>query len=150
MEACIKPSRQLSWVKGLKPAYAALGATQRDQYSWVAATPDTYVFSAEADHINPEDNVYDHRSGIFEKRVSPMSRELGNASLSISHSKELFNAVHTAYVNELKCHVLVVKGTKFGTTKGGIKAASDGHLWKVTEFSGTVEEGYSLKLIRVE
>lgn len=79
-----------------------------------------------------------------------MSKSLGNDPLSISHSKELYDAVSDSYANNLKCNLLLVKGTKFGTTKGGIKAAADGHRWQVTELNGSVDQGYSFKVVRVE
>jgi hypothetical protein len=149
-EKIIEPTVQIKWVKGLKAAYSLLGAKQRDQYSWVAKTDDTYVFSAEIDHIKPENNEYNHKSGIFRKHVPPMSKNTEHDPLSISHSKELFDAVTDAYINKLKCKMLLVKGTKFGKTEGGIKAAADGHLWQVTECEGNVENGYSFKVERVE
>ncbi|MET0106188.1 MAG: hypothetical protein ABW072_13750 [Sedimenticola sp.] len=127
-----------------------IGASQRDQYSWVARTNDAYVFSAEIDHINPKDNAYNHKMGVFSKRVPPMSKSLGHDPLSISHCKELFDAVSDSFTNNLKCRILLVKGTKFGTTKGGIKAAADGHFWKVTELTGSCDKGYSFKVERVE
>lgn len=108
------------------------------------------MFSAELDHIHPEDNIYDHMLGVFSKRVLPMSKTLGHESLSVSHSKELFDAVSDSYTNNLKCRMLLVKGTKFGTTQGGIKAAADGHPWEVTELKGSVENGYAFKVERVE
>lgn len=149
-EQLIEPSIPIKWVKGLKVAYSLLGATQRDQYSWVAKTDDAYVFSAEIDHIHPEDNIYNHKSGVFTKCIPPMSKSTGHDPLSVSHSKELFDAVSDSYANNLKCRMLLVKGTKFGTTQGGIKAAADGHLWNVTELKGSVENGYSFKVERVE
>lgn len=66
----MEPSKQLNWVKGLKTAYQCLGATQRDQYSWVAKTDETYVFSAETDHIDPENNKYSHSRDVFQKSSS--------------------------------------------------------------------------------
>lgn len=145
----MEPSKPLSWVKGLKNAYQSLGAIQRDQYSWVAKTDLTYVFSAEIDHIHPEDNRYNHKDGTFSKRVPAMSIELGHDPLSISHSKELFEAVRDAFSQSLECYVILVKGTKFGTSKGGIKAGHDDHFWIVESLGGTVENGYEFKLCRI-
>ncbi|MDO6713455.1 hypothetical protein Q4567_22235 [Aliiglaciecola sp. 2_MG-2023] len=145
----MEPSIPIKWVQGLKVAYSLLGATQRDQYSWVAKTNDSFVFSAEIDHINPDDNVYDHKAGAFSKRVPPMSKSLGHDPLSISHSKELFEAASTSYKEKLRCRVLLVKGTKFGRTSAPIKAAADGHFWQVTVLKGSVENGYSFYIERV-
>lgn len=142
------PSKPLSWVRGLTNAYQSLGAIQRDQYSWVAKTDLTYVFSAEIDHIYPEDNRYNHKDGTFRKRVPAMSSALGHEPLSISHSKELFEAVRDAFSQSLECYVILVKGTKFGTSKGGIRAGYDHHLWIVDELDGSVEKGYEFKLFR--
>ncbi|MFS1526131.1 hypothetical protein ACL7TT_18845 [Microbulbifer sp. 2304DJ12-6] len=140
----------MKWVKGLKFAYSMLGAKQRDLYSWVAKAEDAYVFSAEIDHINPEDNVYDHNEGTFRKRVPPMSKGLGHAPLSVSHSKELFRAASDAHDKSLMCRMLLLKGTKSGTTSGGIMAAADEHFWQVTAIEGCVENGYSFQVKRVE
>ena len=146
----MEPTAKIEWIKGLKAAYKSIGAIQRDQYSWVARTDNSYVYSAETDHENAEDNIYNHKLGVFSKRVPPMSKSLGHEPLSISHSRELFDAVSESFTNKLKCRMMLVKGTKFGTTKGGVKAAADGHLWQVTEFSGSVEEGYAFKVERIE
>ncbi len=145
----MEPSKQLIWVKGLKTAYQCLGATQRDQYSWVAKTDESYVFSAETDHIDPENNKYSHKIGTFFKRVPAMTKELGHEPLSISHSKELFEAVTDAFSRSIECYVILVKGTKFGTSKGGVKAGYDSHLWIVEELEGSVEEGYEFNLTRI-
>ncbi|HIF9355702.1 TPA: hypothetical protein ACX6RJ_003767 [Photobacterium damselae] len=144
----MEPSKQLIWVKGLKTAYQRLGATQRDQYSWVAKTDETYVFSAEIDHKDPENNKYNHKAGTFFKRVPAMTKDLDYKSLSISHSKELFEAITDAWSRSIECYVIQVKGTRFGTTKGDVKAGYDGHLWVVKELSGSVEKGYEFKLCR--
>lgn len=145
----MQPAKKVKWIEGLKKAYLSVGATQRDQYSWVAKSKEHYVFSVEIDHINPEDNVYNHTSGVFFKRVPPMTIELGRDPLSVSHSKELFNAAEDAYKNKLNCQILLVKGTKFGKTKGPVKAAVEGHFWQVTELIGDVPNGYELKIERV-
>jgi hypothetical protein len=146
----MEPTKPIKWIAGLKAAYSQIGAAQRDQYSWVAQTSDAYVFSAEIDHIHPEDTVYNHKGGIFAKHVPPRSISLGHKALTVSHSKELFEAARDAYTNELKCRMLLVKGSKYGTTKGGIKAAVDGDIWQLSEFNGSVENGYSFKAERVE
>ncbi|MDH1314875.1 hypothetical protein N5C36_12365 [Shewanella xiamenensis] len=78
-----------------------------------------------------------------------MSKELGHEPLSISHSKELFETVADAFSQSKECYVILVKGTKFGTSKGGIKAGYDRHLWIVKELIGSVEEGYEFRLNRI-
>lgn len=146
----MEPSKPITWISGLKRAYSSIGATQRDQYSWIAKSDKYYVFSVEVDHVNRMDNDYNHKAGYFYKRVPPMTTALGNTHSSISHSRELFNAALDAYTHKLKCRILLVKGSKFGTTKGAIKAAVEGHLWQVTELIGDISLGYSLKIERVE
>lgn len=94
--------------------------------------------------------MYIHKAGVFSKRVPSMLKDAGHDPLSVSHSKELFEAVSESFSNGLKCRILLVKGTKFGTTKGGVKAAPDSHFWQVTELSGSVEEGYSFRVERIE
>ncbi len=73
---------------------------------------------------------------------------LGHKPLSISHSKELFEAVTDAFSRSIECYVILVKGTKFGTSKGGVKAGYDSHLWRVKELNDSVENGYEFKLCR--
>lgn len=134
---------------GLKEAYDRLGAKRRDQYSWVARLGDGYVLSAEVDHKKPENTLYNHRGGEFFKRLPPMSRDNGHEPLSISHSIELFEAASRAYSQYFECRILLLKGTKFGTEKGPIRAAPDGHFWKIVEVSGSVEEGYFFRAERI-
>ena len=78
-----------------------------------------------------------------------MSKAEGKEPLSISHAKELFSAVTDSYNNKLRNRLLLVKGTKFGTTKGNIKAGADGDFWEVTELTGSVDLGFSFVLKRV-
>ena len=146
----MEPTKQLNWVAGLKAGFTSIGATQRDPYSWVAKSEQSYVFTAEIDHINKENNSYHHKNGVFLKNTPPMSKALGHSAQSVSHSKELLEAVSESYSKKLKCQLLLVRGTKFGTTTTGIRSAVDGNYWQVTEFAGTVELGYSFKLERVE
>ncbi len=108
------------------------------------------MLSAEIDHKDPESTVYKHEEGTFFKRVPPMSRDADHKALTVSHSRELFDAASEAYSKGLKCRVLLVKGTKFGTTEGGIRAAADGHFWKVVEITGNVEDGYCFRAERTE
>ncbi len=78
-----------------------------------------------------------------------MSASLGHDPLSVSHSKELFDAVTDSYKNNLQCKMLLVKGTKFGTTQSGISAAADSDRWQVTSITGSVTNGYSFQVERV-
>ncbi len=86
---------------------------------------------------------------MFYKKVPPLTKEQGVATLSISHAQELFDAVSESFCKSLKCRLLIVKGTKFGTTKGGIKAAADEGHWQVKAFNGTVANGFDFTLERV-
>jgi len=137
-------------VKGLKAAYASIGASQRGQYSWVAKLDDHYVYTAEIDHLDKKNNAYNHIAGVFKKTVPPMSPASGHQPISIRHSMDLFEAATDSYEKKLKCRVMLVKGTKYGKTKGGISAAAEEHYWQVTELSGSVDSGYEFTLERVE
>jgi len=145
----LRPSNPLKkYISGLKAALKTIGAKQRDQYSWIAKTKEHYVFTAEIDHINKENNRYDHIEGIFHKKVRPLSIELGDASLTVSHGKELFDAVNDAFTNNKMCRLLLVKGTKYGTNSGGVKAIDDPDLWQFSKFEGSVETGFEFILKR--
>lgn len=144
----MKPSAELNWVQGLGVAYATLGAVRRDRYSWLAKAGECWVFSAEIDHEDRESTRYDHESGTFRKSVPAMSRRLGHAALSVSHSTELFEAVSSAYREKLPCRVLLVRGTKFGTSKGPIRAAADADFWMIARVRGSVDEGYGFVAVR--
>ena len=78
-----------------------------------------------------------------------MTKEEGKDPLSISHAKELFDAANNSFDNKLMCRMLLTKGTKSGTTKGGVTAAVDADLWQVTQFSGSLNNGFSLQVERV-
>jgi len=134
----------------LRAALKAIGATQRDQYSWIAKIGETFVFTAEIDHIQKDRNIYDHKQGTFHKKVRAFSGDAGDAALTVSHAKELYDAVQQAFEINLKCKLLLLTGTKYGTTKGGVKAAIDGDYWVVKEVSGTVAEGFEFILVRTE
>jgi len=149
-ESNIKPTKKTKWIIGLKAGFSLLNAKQRDQYSWVAKTNECYVYTAEIDHIDKENNIYNHNAGTFTKYVRSLTKEQGDATLSISHAQELFDAVTNSFNTNLKCHLLLVKGTKFGTTNGPIKAAADGDNWQVTKLGGSVSEGFNFTLERVE
>lgn len=107
------------------------------------------MFTAEIDHRDKENNKYNHRKGQFIKNVPPMTKEEGRDPLSISHAKELFEAAKDSFENQLFCRMLLTKGTKSGITKGGVTAAADGDLWQVTDFSGSVENGFYMVVQRV-
>ncbi len=149
-EGYIKPTRQLKWIVGLKAAFNCIGAYQRGPYSWIGKTVDLFVFTAEIDHIDKQSNIYDHNAGTFEKWVPPLSVTAGDAALSVSHSKELFDAVSETQISNQKCKLLLVRGTKFGETRGSIKAAVDGNNWVVTLLEGSADKGYNFKLERAE
>lgn len=146
----IKPTKQVRWVTGLKTAFASLNAKPRGQYSWVAKSDDGYVYTAEIDHIDKDNNAYDHIKGVYTKYVSPLTKEQGHTAVSIRHAKELFEAVTDTFNTNLKCRLLLVKGTKFGTTNDGVKAAADNDFWQVTRLDGSVSEGFGFTLERVE
>ena len=78
-----------------------------------------------------------------------MTKESGREPLSISHAKELYDAAQDAFENKLFCRMMLTKGTKSGTTKGGITAAVDGDLWQVSAFTGSLESGFSIVVQRV-
>mgnify|MGYP000426774161 CR=1 FL=1 len=134
----------------MKASLKAINANQRDQYSWIAKTEDYFVFTAEIDHIDKKGNKYNHKAGWFHKVIPPLSTKNGDASGTVSHAKELFNAINDTYSSENKCRLLLVKGTKYGTTDGGIRAAIDPDFWMVRELSGNVGDGFSFVLERTE
>ncbi|WP_261858240.1 hypothetical protein [Photobacterium sanguinicancri] len=147
----MKPSKPIGkYISGLKTALRSYGATQRDQYSWVAKTDEFFVFTAESDHLDKVNNVYSHGGGSFAKKVRPLSTASGDASLTVSHAKELFDAISVTYTNNEYCKLLIVKGTKYGTDKGGVKAVMDPDLWQATSFSGSVEGGFEFQLDRTK
>ena len=148
--AVIEPTKPVIYVKGLRAALKSIGATQSDQYSWIGRTDDSYVFTAEIDHIDKDNNQYNHKKGIFKKWVKPLSSSAGIAHETIRHSQELYDAVKHAHKESIKCRLLLVKGTIYGTTKGGVKAAVDGDRWIVIEYSGNINEGYGFTLVRTE
>ena len=64
--------------------------------------------------------------------------------------QKLFDAVSHSFGTDLKCRLLLVKGTQFGTTSGPIKAAADGDSWQITKLGGSVSKGFNFTLERVE
>lgn len=148
---CMEPSKQLPKFKsGLLTVLESYGATQREQYSWVSKTGEHFVIQAELDHIDKERNIYKHKQGLFIKKVRPLSKDLGDAPATVRHGDELFEVVSETLRDKSLCKVLLVKGTKYGTSSGGVRAAMDNDLWQCTSFSGTVELGFEFVLERVK
>lgn len=141
---------ELNWIKGLRAGYKSIGAVQKEQYSWLARTSDSFVFTAEIDHIDPARNRFDFVKGTFHKEVQPLSVERGDHAVRIRHAQELLDSINQAYSDKAKCRLLMLRGTKYGTTRGGIHAAVDPDVWSVDEVSGDVEKGYQFRLGRVE
>ena len=88
--------------------------------------------------------------GTFCKKVLPVAASNGDSPTRVRHAQELFDAIEDAYSNGLKCQLLLEKGTKYGTTPGGVRAAVDGNSWMVTELKGTVAKGFNFVLERVD
>lgn len=147
----MEPSKPLGkYIVGLKAALRKYRAIQRDQYSWIAKTEKYYIFTAEVDHIEPDRNRYNHKGGIFHKTVPALSTELGDAPLTVSHAKELFDAIKETFNKRSFCQLLLVKGTKYGKTSGGVKAVMDNDLWEVISFSGEVSNGFEFVIERIK
>ena len=132
----------------MRAGYKSIGATQKDQYSWLGRTADSFVFTAEIDHIDPARNRFSYEGGTFQKHVLPLSVKNGDHGLRVRHAQELLDAVNQAYSNEMKCRLLLLKGTKYGTTKGGIHTAVDPDNWYVRSVSGDVPSGFEFFLAR--
>ena len=133
----------------MRAGYKSIGATQNDQYSWLARTADSFVFTAEIDHIDPARNRFSHEDGTFQKQVLPLSVENGDPEFRVRHAQELLDAITKAKSNQMKCRLLLLRGTRYGKTKGGIKSAVDPESWKVKRLSGDVETGFQFVLERV-
>jgi hypothetical protein len=144
------PTSNLNWIKGLRAGYKSVGATQKDQYSWLARAAKSFVFTAEIDHIDPVRNKFDFDKGTFKKQVLPLSSERGDHGMRIRHAQELLDAVNQANSTDMRCRLLLLKGTKYGTTKGGIHAAIDPGSWTVEKVPGDVSSGFAFKLKRIE
>ena len=142
------PIDSLKWIKGLRAGYRSIDAVQREQYSWLARTRDEYVFTAEIDHVDPENNRFDYVAGRFNKRVPGLSKENGDHGIRIRHAQELLDAVRDARQTHRPCGLMLLKGTKYGTTKGGVRAAIEPAFWTVTEVSGDVAAGFAFSLAR--
>ena len=146
----IKPTTQLKYIDSLRAGYKSVGATQVEQYSWLGKTSSSYVFTAEIDHIDEEDNIYNHTKGTFKKHIRPLSLELKEDPATIRHADELFTALLHAHNEKLMCRLMLLKGTKYGKTSGKLKSAIDGDYWAVKELSGSVATGMDFVLERVE
>ncbi len=85
------PTDNLNWIKGLRAGYKSVGATQKEQYSWLARTADSFVFNAEIDHRNPARNQFNFVEGTFHKQVLPLSVEGGDHGLRVRHAQELLD-----------------------------------------------------------
>jgi len=145
----IQPTKQLKWISGQRAALKSIGAVQSDPYSWLAKTDDSYVFTAEIDHRDRARNIYQHLEGVFRKELPPVSAATGDSVPRIRHAQVFYNAVESALSEKMPCRLLLEKGTKHGTTPGGVRGAVDGDTWMVTELSGDVENGFQFVLERV-
>lgn len=139
----------MTYVKGLRVALKSINATQSDQYSWIAKVGDEVIFTAEIDHRDSVNNRYDHKEGTFHKKVEPLTLDDGAAGQTVRHYKELFAAVSHVYSGNLVCKLMLLKGTKSGTTPGGVRAAIDGDNWVVKNLSGNISDGFVFDLVRV-
>ena len=146
----IRPTKQLKWMSGQRVALKSIGAEQSDPYSWLAKTDDCYVFTVEIDHQDKARNEFRHMDGIFRKEVLPVSVSNGDSRPRIRHAQGLYDAVEDALSHGLKCQLMLQKGTRYGTTPGGVRAAVDGDSWIVKELSGDVSSGFMFVLERVE
>jgi hypothetical protein len=87
--------------------------------------------------------------GYFRKHIRPLSIELSEKPATIRHAEELFEALTHAFSRKLKCHLMLLKGTKYGKSRGGLKSAVDGDFWEVSELHGSVPDGFDFLLERV-
>ncbi len=145
----IKSIKELEWINGLRAGYESIAAAQKEQYSWLAKTADCFVFTAEIDHIDPALNHFDFIGGKFHKEIRPLSVQRGDHGIRVRHAQELIDAVNQAYSSGMRCKLMLLTGTKYGTTKGGIKSAVDPGDWIVKTATGDVASGFSFELERV-
>ena len=148
--SAIRPTKQLRWISGQRAALKSIGAVMGDPSSWLAKTDACYVFTVEIDHKDKARNRFQYLEGIFHKEVPPISASNGDSPPRIRHAQALLDAAEEAFSNGLKCQLLLEKGTKFGTTPGGVRAAIDSDSWLVTEILGDVASGFRFVLERVE
>jgi len=100
--------------------------------------------------VDPTRNQFSFEGGTFQKQLPPLSVENGDHPLRVRHAQELLDAINQAHSNGMKCNLLLLIGTKYGTTKGRIRSAVDPGDWVVKEFSGDVSGGFEFTLNRVE
>lgn len=143
------PGKPLEWIRGMKANLERLDARRSDPYAWLARTDGAIVFFAEIDHVKKEWNRYNHAAGVYEKRVRGMSPAKESAP-TLRHSRELFDTARAAHAQNTSCRLLLLKGTKNGTTPGGVKSALDDGIWRVTRVDGSVEQGYEFRLERIK
>ena len=108
------------------------------------------MFTTKIDHKDPGRNRFDHEAGTFQKLVPQLSVKNGDHALRVRHAQELLDAINQAYANRMKCNLLLLKGTKYGRTAGGIKSAVDPDHWIVKSVSGNVPSGFKFFLVRVK
>ena len=146
----IRPTKQLRYIKTMKAALKSIDAVQSDQYAWIAKAGDTFVLTVELDHKDTANNICDHFEGTFKKFVGPLSVSSGDEPQTVRHSQQLFDAVSEIHSESSKCKLLLSKGTKYGSSTGGVRGAVDSDLWIVKELSGDVGVGFGFVLVRVQ
>jgi hypothetical protein len=141
-------SDEPKYMPTMKRALEMMGAVRPDQFSWVAKQGDTHVITIEVDHKVQDRNLYDPKEGTFYKNVPPLRRDIGHHPNTIRHAQQLLDAVLETSRDDKDCKVLLVKGTKSGTTRGGTRAAIEGNYWKVKHVQGTVADGFDFLIFR--
>ncbi len=139
-------TNELKHIESLQSALMEINATQRDKYSWVAKTKDCFVFTAEVDHFEQENNKYNHTAGEFRKIVPSLSTHLSSSAFYV---RELYDALNLTFCMGLRCKLVLLTGAINGTNCGGIKAAIDEGDWVVHKLIGSPVEGYEFHLIRI-
>jgi hypothetical protein len=137
----IDSRKKLEWNKGLVNAYKAIGAPLSNQYAWCSfdAENKCYVLSVEIDHANTVNNIFNHRAGVFSKRVPPLTQTSNN-------SKGFFDAVSIHNVKGKPCRVIFLKNTKSSVKPCNKVTGAYGGLWSVEYLDGTAESGYELMI----
>ncbi len=135
---------KLEWHKGLLNAYKAIGAPLSNQYAWCSFDDENkcYVLSVEIDHADVVNNIFNHRAGVFSKRVPPLVDTSNN-------SKGFFDAVSTHNIKRKPCRVIFLKNTASSVNPNRQVTGSDGGFWSVEYLAGTAESGYELMLTAV-
>jgi hypothetical protein len=140
-----KDSRtKLEWHKGLLNAYKAIGAPLSNQYAWCSFDDEKkcHVLSVEIDHADAVNNIFNHRAGVFSKRVPPLVDTSNN-------SRGFFDTVSTHFITCKPCRVVFLKNTASSVTPTKQVTGSDGDFWSVEYLSGTAESGYELMITAV-